>query len=1050
MGSDRARNTYDEHQQYRSVVAQQGRVVIEADLNEAQEIASEELRAETLDFVGPAGTPTPVDGSEGGYAVSLDDVPDSERAFNFVVKPGTMYVGGLRVTRPDTLSPFDTTYWGQKNTEWVDGPVFEPPDASVWRELIYLHLSEREVSAVEDAALRDVALGGPDTSQRTRLTQHIVRLGVSDNTTTCQEALEQARKYWENQGQKFDPATMRLMPTARLLVELVPPEPGKDSACEPAAQASYLGAENQLIRVQVSDQGNKLLWGYDNGSHLYRVDLLDEGRKVKLKTSPVDDFHFPREGQVVELLRAAVRLDNGQYTAAPTGLTFKLGTNPYEPNDRLLTLSDEALSDLYLDKDSTPALFVRIWEDELDPGFESPSLLGQTGLRVSAQGLLVPGDYWMVAVRPSTPQQLYPARYLDGPQFPDGPRQWACPLALLEWDDGEGTVLSDCRPPFDNLVELTARVKALEERPVGGGCCSVTVTPEDAARLQEIIDKLVAEQRRGSITLCFRPGRYGLHEPLRLSGWSHEFTLEGCRGAVLTVEEGHQHRFLDGLIVLEQVGRVTIRGLELRLVPFPFAKMDGASLASLPLEELRSRGSDQLGEFIQTLSVGIGIRLVRTTRVLIEDCQFDTAAFIEGPFFSAGIFANDTCTGLEVLNNQFLAAEPPEDSKTPEWQRMSFGYLHTPSTSFLPDTPPYVPLTRETKIRGTLAAPRLDDATFRGNRFSNLSAAIFLQADPGTLHLEANQVRNGYAGFWLMTLHASAYAGVTDSDEVNRRRTFKELQELLPNSDMLPFMESSAFWEFYEAGLALLTDTLVLVASTLARGYPLPAGSKELPQEVKEAVAGSFFIVDSVRYLSLLAAQAVSWIPQVSDIVFSVPGGYEELDFLFGPLHRLLAAIEKQTDPPRPSQVPIHVSDNSIEMGRDTSAVSTAALTVWDAEKLPSSGPLPTTWPTWSLLVSTNRLRTRSFVQPAARILNVEQSTVTGNISHNRPPPTGTSTPTPWSFLLVPTKVAPTATALIPAATAITGNVFLGQAALPVRKDFPSLPWAQLNTVRFF
>ena len=63
MGSDRARVTYDPRQQYRSVVMQQGRLTLEADWNEAFQINNESLRKESLDFVGPCGTP------DDGYAV---------------------------------------------------------------------------------------------------------------------------------------------------------------------------------------------------------------------------------------------------------------------------------------------------------------------------------------------------------------------------------------------------------------------------------------------------------------------------------------------------------------------------------------------------------------------------------------------------------------------------------------------------------------------------------------------------------------------------------------------------------------------------------------------------------------------------------------------------------------------------------------------------------------------------------------------------------------------------------------------------------------------
>src|SRR5215467_2497523 len=91
MGSDRARVSYDERQQYRSVVMQQGRVTLEADWNEASEIASEELRGETLDIIGRSGTP------DDGYAIAPDVHGD------FSVAAGTMYVGGVRAYLPAAL-----------------------------------------------------------------------------------------------------------------------------------------------------------------------------------------------------------------------------------------------------------------------------------------------------------------------------------------------------------------------------------------------------------------------------------------------------------------------------------------------------------------------------------------------------------------------------------------------------------------------------------------------------------------------------------------------------------------------------------------------------------------------------------------------------------------------------------------------------------------------------------------------------------------------------------------------------------------------------------
>jgi hypothetical protein len=279
MPSDRDRFSYDEKQQYRSVVAQQGRVTVPADWNESQEIFAEEQRKEALDIVGPAGTP------DDGYRI---DVPQSSPDYDFLIAPGTMYVGGERVFLPQQI-----TYFTQP--DWIDAPR---PNPDPVLEFIYLQLQEQEVSAVEDSTLKDVALGGPDTTQRTRLLQHIVR--TPTQAKTCPEALLEQIAAWLAQGLTFDPATMRLNSLSRLKVgfdqSATPPDP-----CEPTASGGYLGAENQLIRVRLTSQ-DEFVWGFDDSSFFYRVDVIDN-QTLRLQTPPVDSFHQPRANQAIEILR---------------------------------------------------------------------------------------------------------------------------------------------------------------------------------------------------------------------------------------------------------------------------------------------------------------------------------------------------------------------------------------------------------------------------------------------------------------------------------------------------------------------------------------------------------------------------------------------------------------------------------------------------------------------------------------------------------------------------------------------------------------------------
>ena len=533
MGSDRARVSYDENQQYRSVVMQQGRVTLEADFNEELAIAGEGLREKILDIVGPSGTP------DDGYLIT----PLSNPPFDFAISRGTMYVGGLRVATPAPVPPLAPPppapsvagaavhqpladvvtpkvapapkipialssaelklistfrYTQQKDwldhsddPDWVDISGENQPKI----EFVYLFLHEQEVSAVEDSDLKDVALGGPDTAQRTRLLQHIVRLSSPD--PTCEAGLLAARKTWKTEGLGFNPQTMRLESIAGLKASFSSSSSTPDP-CNPQAQGGYLGADNQLIRLQISgtdpDTGSpKFLWGFDDASFLYRLDLdINNKQLLHLQSRPVDAAHQPTANQAVEVLRSAAELSNGEYVASPTGIVLTLD-KAYNPDTQMIALPSPLtqLQDEFYDSTQTPRVFLRVWQQELvfSPGTAVD--LGDTGLQVTLQApgnVFHTGDYWLLAVRPSTPQQVYPERYLNDFQPPDGPRMWVCPLAVITWTKESGILAEDCRNFFDNLVELTKRKGT-------GGCCTVSISPKDlsgTATLQSVVDSLIS------------------------------------------------------------------------------------------------------------------------------------------------------------------------------------------------------------------------------------------------------------------------------------------------------------------------------------------------------------------------------------------------------------------------------------------------------------------------------------------------------------------------------------------------------------------------------
>ena len=118
---------------------------------------------------------------------------------------------------------------------------------------------------------------------------------------------------------------MRLLPQAALEVSFAA-TPAASTPCDPIVQGGYLGAENQLIRLQISGnasqgKGQSLLWGYDDASFLYRVSPKPVGQTLLLNQAPVDAFHCPATNQVVEVLRSAVILDTNPDATDPTGDT---------------------------------------------------------------------------------------------------------------------------------------------------------------------------------------------------------------------------------------------------------------------------------------------------------------------------------------------------------------------------------------------------------------------------------------------------------------------------------------------------------------------------------------------------------------------------------------------------------------------------------------------------------------------------------------------------------------------------------------------------------
>jgi hypothetical protein len=831
MPGDRSRRFDASRHGYTGVVAQQGRVILDRDFNAAQALTTARMAADALDEIGPCGTP------DDGFRIAVPDPfaaspplvtpvvspPISPGGANdFTISPGTMYVGGQRVEFPRLQNGTPVSY------SYFDQPDWPAPPSTLQRrstgtslnvdiahkmpetELVLLHVTEQEVSAVEDPDLFEVALGGADTTQRLKMLRRVRRLPV--DATDCATAWQSAIDNWNAAGLLFDPATMRLLPAVRLLVGFTEADTDTDP-CDPVTTGGFLGPDNQLIRVRINttSESPQLVWGYDNASFLYRatVDPTDH-TQLSLAGGPPDSFHFPIVGQVVEVLETAAvlglapnEIDGGfvdRVAARATGRLYTLdqayGPTTASPSNNVLVLPTALPGPVV---SSTLPLFVRVWQSSvpIDPAGGTYTLVDaaghSTGISVTISipdgTALAHGTYWQIAARPSTPQGVYPADLLLTPQPPDGPREWACPLAVINWAD---RTVADCRNNFDNLVTLTRR------RP---GCCTVSISPTDVSSttsLQTLINRAV--ETADKVTVCLTAGRYPLPTPLMLSAAHDGLTLESCGGpAVLSVAAATlSSEFFEGLIVVARGTGVTLRGLTLLppIAPLPAAVVRKL-LSSLP-GDLAAAGRLALGD----PAVGFGVRAVHASDLTVEDCSIQflaqsTDARID--LVAAGVFLQGSCAGLSVRGCAFLSnytptftrlsvdetttalpvletftraldslhlalapASPPAETATVLDSQVIAGLdaliakrAALPFATQIPSVIATLGVLADSAISkagadvNTVTICDLGAGSIRDNVFTGFTFATWISAHASNLRIQDNTVTGGVAGFWL-------------------------------------------------------------------------------------------------------------------------------------------------------------------------------------------------------------------------------------------------------------------------------------------------------------
>ena len=529
---DISRDETDPRKHYDRVQMQQGRVLTDDDFNEAERLDAEVSRRVRVDVIGPSGSP------DNGFRLKVPTV--GPLAGQLTLSAGTYYVGGLRLELESDEAFNLQKDWLQQGS--APGETLTPPAAGQF-DFVWLDVWQQPVAAVEDKELLEAALGGADTSARVR-TMRRAHVFSNVGNVDCADAWTLLLAALNAEGTLN--GDFELVPDSRLKIE---PDGTKtnDDLCSPPVNGGYLGAENQAIRVQIVGN-NQFSWGFDNGAPLYRVKLLADNtgalRRIHMLTLPKDQAHYPLEGQVIELLPWSALLSNGQKNAELSGFMAKVdgGYNPDTQDLHITTAPGNdtgappmafgqrwtARPDAASISNEPPPedtyFYMRVWNRGADtasparinfiPG--APISLAKTGLQVTFTGAnLRKNDFWIIAVRPETPNAVVPWELSTG-RAPHGVRRWIAPLGIIHWPGGgvgPAEIIDDCRPTFLPLTKIK-------------GCCSYTVGDGthsfgNFSKIQTAIDALPASGGQ----VCVLQGIY--NESVRING-RVAITVHGC------------------------------------------------------------------------------------------------------------------------------------------------------------------------------------------------------------------------------------------------------------------------------------------------------------------------------------------------------------------------------------------------------------------------------------------------------------------------------------------------------------------------------------------
>jgi len=458
MKGDFTRMTFDRTKHYSRVLEQQGRVQVDSDFNEMNDIHRYISRRLAANLIGRHGGPG---GSFKTDAAKDKDNKDVLRDFG--IAPGYYYVDGVLCENESLVFFSGQSGSSPASSNLENGKAY----------LAYLDVWDRHLTAYEDEneekiGIREVALLGPDTATRSQVIWQVkCKFIDAPNTVTDPDPEKAYTKFLGFLGETT-------LGTGQLRARAIKPK-ADDEPCLISPEARYRGAENQLYRVEIhhggfgmpSDDASKakvdkdkvatFKWSRENGSVIFPITdvqgdvitLRDLGREPRFGLRPDDwveivDDDYVLQNRAEQLLRVKeIDRDSMRVTlkAAPGS---SVGTDPKKhPLLRRWDQRSDAITVIETTGDEDSSWITL--EDGVQIQFP-----GSGGTEAATYRT---GDYWLIPARVATGDVDWPGPSNNPrPKLPHGVEHQFAPLGIISINAG-GTVHldQDLRRPIKQL-----------------------------------------------------------------------------------------------------------------------------------------------------------------------------------------------------------------------------------------------------------------------------------------------------------------------------------------------------------------------------------------------------------------------------------------------------------------------------------------------------------------------------------------------------------------------------------------------------------------------